>query len=65
MKTDYKLPDEYVQIGFHISRFGRESLALKHNDRTLFVFRSQADLRDELVSRLCDMYARRVLTPTK
>ena len=58
MKTDYKLPDEYTQIGFDISRFGIASLALKHNNRTIFVFNSVSDLRDDFVCRICDYYVR-------
>ncbi len=65
MMTEYRLPAEYTQMGFYISEFGRNSLALKHNDRTIFVFNSRNDMRDDFVSRLCDCYVRRAPEPFK
>ncbi len=58
--TEYQIPEEYAQRGFYISEFGRNSLALKHGDRAIFVFNSRTDMRDEFVSRICECYARRV-----
>jgi hypothetical protein len=65
MNTDYKLPEEYTQVGFHISRFGMQSLALKHKERTIFVFNSTADLKDDFVSPLCNYYAKRTSNSVK
>lgn len=56
MEMNYRLPEEYVQIGFNISKFGKNSLALKHGDRTIFVFGSDLDFRDDFVDRLCASY---------
>ena len=53
---DYKLAQEYADLGFNIARFGRKSLALKHHDRTIFIFGSRSDFRDALINRLCASY---------
>lgn len=58
MVTNYQLPEEYVQIGFNISRLGEQSLVLKHHNRAIFVFGSDLDLKDDFIDRLCDSYIR-------
>jgi hypothetical protein len=63
MMTEYQLPEEYAQMGFYISGFGRNSMALKHSDRTIFVFNTGTDMRDDFVRRLCECYVRIVLEP--
>jgi hypothetical protein len=56
MEMNYRLPEEFVQIGFNLSKFGDKSFALKHADRTIFVFGSDLDFRDDFVGRLCSSY---------
>ena len=56
MDIYYELPSEYVELGFNMSKFGDKSLALKHRDRSIFIFSSESDLRDDFVRRLCDTY---------
>jgi hypothetical protein len=56
METEYILSQKYVDLGFKMSRFGRESLALKCQDKVVFVFSSGLDVRADFVSRLCDCH---------
>ena len=53
---NYNLPQEYINLGFTMAKFGEKSLALKHREKTIFVFGSSLDLRDDFISRLCDNY---------
>jgi hypothetical protein len=48
------IPEKYQAKGFHISAFGAGSLALKRNDRTVFVFSPASELDEELISVLCE-----------
>jgi hypothetical protein len=54
METKYVLPQKYSDLGFNLSKFGKESLALSYQGKTVFVFSSTIDVRNEFVSRLCD-----------
>jgi hypothetical protein len=56
ISMNYYLPQKYTELGFHISSFGMKSMALKHQGRTVFVFGSALDLRDDFIGRLCDSY---------
>ncbi len=56
MEINYQLPEKYTQIGFNISRLGDKSSALQHHGRTIFVFGSDLDLRDDFIGLLCDSY---------
>jgi hypothetical protein len=56
METKYQLHEKYVQAGFNISRLGDKSSALQHQGRTIFVFGSDLDLRDDFIHLLCDSY---------
>jgi hypothetical protein len=56
METDLILPQKYVDSGFRISKFGKQSLALRCQDKIVFVFGSEKDIRDDFVFRLCDCH---------
>jgi len=54
MKTDYVLPEKYADLGFEVSKLGKESLILSYKGKSIFVFSSGIDVREEFISRLCD-----------
>jgi hypothetical protein len=56
METNLILPQKYVDLGFKMSKFGKQSLALRCQDKIVFVFGSDKDIRDDFVSRLCDCH---------
>lgn len=56
MGTGYQLPEEYTNLGFHISKFGGSCFALKYHDHTIFVFGSDSDFGDGFIDRLCESY---------
>jgi hypothetical protein len=58
MVTNVILPQKYAGLGFTISRFGKTSLALRWQDKTIFVFDSATNIRvgDDFVSGLCNFY---------
>jgi hypothetical protein len=58
MEKNLILPPKYIELGFKMSKFGNDSLALICKDRNVFVFNSDSDLRDDFVSRLCDCHLR-------
>ena len=53
---NFKLTQEYINLGFNIFNLGSNSFALKHGDRTIFVFGSDLDLRDNFLNLLCESY---------
>ena len=56
MKTNFDLPEKYVDLGFELSKVGEKSLALKCRNNLIFIFVSGIDAREGFVSRLCDCY---------
>jgi hypothetical protein len=56
METNHVLSQKYADLGFKMSKFGKESLALRCQDKVVFVFGSDMDIRDDFVSRLCDCH---------
>ena len=54
METKYVLPQKYADLGFNLSKFGNETLALSYQGKTVFVFSSAIEVREEFVSRLCE-----------
>ncbi len=54
MKAKFVLPQKYADLGFKISKFGKKSQALRWQDKVVFVFNSDLDVRDDFISRLCD-----------
>ncbi|MBP1708171.1 MAG: hypothetical protein H6Q39_1895 [Chloroflexi bacterium] len=58
MKTDFILSQKYADLGFEMSRFGKESIALRRENKIIFVFSSTIDVSDDFVSRLCDCHVK-------
>jgi hypothetical protein len=58
MVTNVILPQKYANLGFTVSQFGNRSLALRRQDKIIFVFDLAMNIRveDDFVSRLCDVY---------
>ena len=54
MGTKYVLPQKYADLGFNLSKFGNQTLALSYHGKTIFVFSSAIEVREEFVSRLCE-----------
>ncbi len=50
------LEGKYVQLGFRISKFGKQSLALKRQDKVVFVFGGDLSVGREFVTKLCDCH---------
>jgi hypothetical protein len=53
---NFDLPQKYVNLGFRMSKFGEKSLALKCEDRIVFVFGPGSEVRESFVSRICDCH---------
>ena len=56
METNLTLLQKYVDLGFTISRLGRDSSALRFQDRIIFIFGPGYKTSDILISLLCDRY---------
>ncbi len=56
MKTNFILPQKYSDLGFTMSRFGKKSMALKCQEKVVFVFNSDLDVRDDFIARICDCH---------
>jgi hypothetical protein len=54
VKINYVLPQKYADLGFKLLKIGKESLAISYQGKTIFIFSSAIDARDEFISRLCD-----------
>jgi hypothetical protein len=61
MVTNVILPQKYANLGFTMSKFGNTSMALRRQDKVIFVFDSALNIRleDDFVARLCDVYLKR------
>ncbi len=57
------IPEKYRDLGFEISKFGANSLALRRNDKAIFVFSSSSEIKDEFVSAICDYHLKRSEEP--
>ena len=58
MVTNVILPQKYASLGFTVSNFGNKSLALRRQDKVIFVFDSALNIRveDDFVGHLCELY---------
>jgi hypothetical protein len=56
MKTDFKLPQKYADLGFGLSKVGEQSIVLRLRYDLVFMFTSGVDAREDFISRLFDCY---------
>ncbi len=47
---------KYSGLGFEISKFGANSLALRFEGKPVFIFSADAEIDAEFVTLICDFY---------
>lgn len=47
---------KYVDLGFHITKFGKNSMALRFNEKPVFVFNIDSPVDEKFLSQICDIY---------
>jgi hypothetical protein len=56
MSVNDLLPAKYFELGFEVAKIGDKSLLLTYNKKTVFMFGSYLDVREDFVIKLCDHY---------
>ena len=56
LQMKYNIPQEFIDLGLCVSKFGEKSLSLKRGESIIFIFGSNLELREDFISRLCDSY---------
>jgi len=50
------VPQRYADLGFEITKFGKNSSALRYNQKPVFVFDAQSHIDGKFLARICDIY---------
>ena len=56
MEVNFNLPRNYSVSGFELSKLDDNTLALKFQSDTIFVFTSSIEANTDFATRLCDCY---------
>jgi hypothetical protein len=47
---------KHADLGFNISKFGKNSMALRFNQKPVFVFNIDSPVDEKFLSQICEIY---------
>ena len=50
------VPDKYAALGFEVTKFGSQSLALRFENKPIFIFESNLVIDEVFFRSICDTY---------
>ena len=48
------IPTKYRDLGFQLTAFGANSMAISRNNKAIYVFQSAARIKPELINIICE-----------